>query len=179
MLSTLEAVHFAKPVIGIPSFFDQNFNMKNTQIKGYGISVPYEQLTVDKLRDAIRTIFTDSRSDLFLSPNVHHNQCTIFFLYLICSYVKNVNYASFCYHNQIETPLNTAIYWVKHVVKHNGAHYLRSRGTQMPFYVYYNLDCMAFLLAVSILSCLISLKLCKVAFKLVFKKKPTPKLKSS
>lgn len=61
LLSTTEAVHFGKPIVGISIFFDQAQNMKMAQQKGYGINVPYEELTEHKLKSAIRQILTNSR----------------------------------------------------------------------------------------------------------------------
>lgn len=60
-MSTTEAVHFGKPVIGITVFFDQSLNMGLAEQKGYGIRIPYEHLTGPKLKLAIRKIFTDQR----------------------------------------------------------------------------------------------------------------------
>lgn len=64
MLSTTEAVHFGKPVVGIPVFFDQTANMKIAHEKGYGINVPYEVLSESRLKSAIRQILTNSRFSL-------------------------------------------------------------------------------------------------------------------
>lgn len=86
LLSTYEAVHFAKPIIGIPIFFDQNKNMKMVEHLGYGIQVPYQELTAQKLRSAIQQIFTDQRFETPTKYNIqnrntliHYNfECKIF-----------------------------------------------------------------------------------------------------
>lgn len=57
-----------------------------------------------------------------------------------------MKHISTLYTGQMKTPLETAIYWVKFVAKHKGAPHLRSNAAEMPFYVYYNLDCFAFLI---------------------------------
>lgn len=69
LLSTYEAAHFAKPTIGIPIFFDHNKNMKMVEHLGYGIRLPYEELTATLLRDAIKKIFTDPRFVAFRTNN--------------------------------------------------------------------------------------------------------------
>lgn len=61
MLSTTEAVHFGKPVVGIPVFFDQYLNMKLAQQKGYGIMVPIETLNTDNIAAAINEVLLNSR----------------------------------------------------------------------------------------------------------------------
>lgn len=69
LLSTYETVHFAKPTIGISIFFDHKKNMKMAEQLGYGIHLPYEELNADKLRDAIKRIFTDPRFELIKKSN--------------------------------------------------------------------------------------------------------------
>lgn len=61
MLSTIEAVYFAKPIIGIPIVFDEYLNMAVTQQNQYGISIPFEQLTEYKMRQALHDIFSKPR----------------------------------------------------------------------------------------------------------------------
>lgn len=56
MLSTTEAVHFGKPVVGIPVFFDQTLNMHLAQQKGYGVMVPLETLNADNIATAINEV---------------------------------------------------------------------------------------------------------------------------
>lgn len=60
-LSITEAIHFAKPIICIATYFDQNFNMNMAEQRGYGVGVPYEELTTGKLQQAIRKVLTDPR----------------------------------------------------------------------------------------------------------------------
>lgn len=73
LLSTTEAIHFGKPVVGIPVFFDQTLNMKMAESKGYGITVPYEFLSESRLKSAIREMLTNSRfyRNQFISPIGH------------------------------------------------------------------------------------------------------------
>lgn len=64
MLSTIESIHFAKPMIGIPMYFDQESNMNMAEYRGYGISLPYRELTTEKLQIAVRKIITHPRFKL-------------------------------------------------------------------------------------------------------------------
>lgn len=45
-------------------------------------------------------------------------------------------------------PLDTAIYWVEYVARHKGAPHMRTAAVNMPFYQYYLLDVISFLLLV-------------------------------
>lgn len=61
MLSTTETVYFGKPVVGIPVFFDQYSNMKVAESKGYAVSVPFEDISEEKMKSAIKKILTNPR----------------------------------------------------------------------------------------------------------------------
>lgn len=60
-LDPLESVHFGKPVIGVPFFFDQHLNMRIAEENGFGASVPFESLTLDKLQSAVHRLLEDPR----------------------------------------------------------------------------------------------------------------------
>lgn len=45
-------------------------------------------------------------------------------------------------------PLETAIYWVEYVARHKGAHFMKTAAVNMPFYQYYLLDVIAFIVTV-------------------------------
>lgn len=60
-MSTLEAVHYGVPLIGIPLFGDQSVNIKNYVQKKVAISLNLiEDVTEEKLTSAINTILKDS-----------------------------------------------------------------------------------------------------------------------
>lgn len=54
-------------MVGMPVFFDQHLNMKIAEQKGYGISVPLEDLSAEKLKSAINEVLVNARS-------VHSNE---------------------------------------------------------------------------------------------------------
>lgn len=56
-----EAVHFGKPVVGIPFFFDQHLNMYLAEQKGFGISIPIETLTAENLFKAVNEVLTNPK----------------------------------------------------------------------------------------------------------------------
>lgn len=92
----------------------------------------------------------------------------------ICSYTQQVQLVSYNYWKQIKPPLETAVYYVKQVAKHKGAPHMRCIAADMPFYVYYNIDCWAFLVACCILTIFI---ITKLFWKLLQKLKPAMKYK--
>lgn len=68
------------------------------------------------------------------------------------SYAKNVKIVSDRYRDQMSSPMEIAVHWVKHVAKNKGAQHLRIGAIDLPFYVYYNLDVYSALFAVVALS---------------------------
>ncbi|XP_055304709.1 UDP-glycosyltransferase UGT5-like [Sitodiplosis mosellana] len=142
LLSTIEAVYFGKPIVGIPVFYDQHVNAKLAEFKGYGVSVPYERLNEDNLKSAIRSVLTNP------------------------SYANTARLISGRYHSQMNSPMETAIHWVEHIAKFKGAPHLRSAGIDQPFYVYYSLDCWSFIIFVCSLVLLIIFKTIKCVVRL-------------
>lgn len=61
LLSTTESIHFGKPMVGTPVFYDQYVNIKMAEAKGYAVSVPYEEISEAKLKGAIRAVLTNPR----------------------------------------------------------------------------------------------------------------------
>lgn len=51
-----ESVHFGKPVVGIPFFFDQHLNMYLAEQKKFGISVPIETLNAENIATAVKKV---------------------------------------------------------------------------------------------------------------------------
>lgn len=47
--------------------------------------------------------------------------------------------------DQLKTPLETAIHWVKHVAKNKGEKHMRMVAVDLSFYQLYNLDVWAFI----------------------------------
>ncbi|XP_031625529.1 UDP-glucuronosyltransferase 2C1-like [Contarinia nasturtii] len=153
LLSTTEAVHFGKPVVGIPFFFDQPLNMKLAEQKGFGISVPIETLNAENIATAVNKVLS------------------------VPSYAENAKLISDRFRDQPRSPLETAIHWVKHVAKNKGAPHLRSVAVDLPFYKLYNLDVWAFIFGVIAFSVFLIRKILNFAFSFIFDSKTKQKSK--
>lgn len=61
LLVFIEAVYFAKPIVGIPFFADQHLNMFLAEQKGFAVNVPIESLTDEILFAAVNEVTQNPR----------------------------------------------------------------------------------------------------------------------
>lgn len=59
LLSTTEAIHFGKPIIGIPVFADQFINTKRAVSKGFAREVDLSYTMEQPLREAIKEMLSN------------------------------------------------------------------------------------------------------------------------
>lgn len=107
LLSMMEALHYGKPVVGIPIFNDQKYNMARAESQGYGLTLDYDSLNEASLRDAIGTIFNDT------------------------SYQANAEKLSSVFRDNPIKPIDKAVYYVEHVIRTNGADHLKTAATKL------------------------------------------------
>ena len=113
--SQVEALYHAVPMIGLPVWADQLYNCKRIDYKGFGICMDLRFLKAKELAEKINRI-------------VHSN-----------NYTENIKQASLIFKDRLNSPLETAVFWVEHVLKFGGKH-LRSHMLDMPWYEVYMLD---------------------------------------
>lgn len=70
----------------------------------------------------------------------------------------------------------TAVYWTEYVIRHKGAKHLRTAAVGMPWWKYYLVDVIGFILLVVISVLYVIFFVLKLIFKKLFKKS-TPKKK--
>ncbi|XP_017101752.2 UDP-glycosyltransferase UGT5 [Drosophila bipectinata] len=156
MLSTTESIYHGKPVIGLPIFSDQFFNMAHAEQAGYGIMLDFKNLKANDFRAAIERIVSDA------------------------NYTDVVRGMSFRYRDQQQTPLENAIYWVEHVTRHQGAAYLKSAAQGLNWWQYHNVDVFLIILGIFITLIMLPfaiLRLMKMCF--VVKVKKEKKIKQN
>lgn len=79
---------------------------------------------------------------------------------------ENIKIASAAYRDQMKSPLETAVYWIEYLARHDGAPQLQSHAKQLHFIQYHNLDVIAVLAFFFIVLPLVLLiKLCKLICK--------------
>ncbi|XP_033829234.1 UDP-glucuronosyltransferase 2A2-like [Periophthalmus magnuspinnatus] len=132
-----EAIYHGVPMVGLPMFADQPENMVHMREKGAAISLDFNFITSEDLRDAVNTVITDK------------------------SYKANAMRLSAIHHDRPISPLDEAVFWVEFTMRHKGAKHLRVEAHNLTWYQYHCLDVVAFLLSVTLLLLYLLLKTCK------------------
>lgn len=114
-MGSSEAAHCGVPVVSTPMYGDQFMNSAAFVNRGMGAIVHYEQITKESIVDAI---------NLMLTPTAQSN-------------AQKVSYA---YTNRIQTPLETAIWWVENVAATEGAQLTKSYSVFMDGIAYHSID---------------------------------------
>ncbi|KAJ0171002.1 hypothetical protein K1T71_013201 [Dendrolimus kikuchii] len=115
-MSTDEAIAAGVPVIGTPMLADQWFNVENIVKNGIGLKLDIGTITEDALNDAIDKILSND------------------------SYEKNVARLRDLMYDQPQKPLDRAIRWIEHVLRHKSAKHLRSPAANMSMLEYIQIE---------------------------------------
>lgn len=116
LLSSMEALYYGKPVIGIPFFNDQKSNMARASSQGYGIMLNYDTLQVDSLKSAVDTIINND------------------------SYRENAEKLSIVFKDNPMEPMDKAIYYIEHVIRTSGASHLKTVATKLSLFRIHLID---------------------------------------
>jgi UDP:flavonoid glycosyltransferase YjiC (YdhE family) len=125
-LSIVETVYHGVPVIGIPVFGDQKYNIAAAVSNGYAVSIGLNELTEEKLSWALNEILNNPK------------------------YGDNVQKWAQLMHDQPLKPIDKAVYWVEYVIHHKGASHLRSAGLDLKWYQREMIDVILFLISVAV-----------------------------
>ncbi|XP_048418942.2 UDP-glucuronosyltransferase 2A1-like [Stegostoma tigrinum] len=140
-----EAIYHGVPVVGIPLFYDQFDNLIRLEIRGAAKVICVTTMQSTDLLEAVNEVI--------------HNT----------SYRENMQKLSALHRDQPETPMERAIFWVEYVARNKAATHLRTASYRLPWYVYYCMDVMIFLLSlflmVIVMTVLLLKRLCNVTRK--------------
>ncbi|XP_058975190.1 UDP-glucosyltransferase 2-like [Musca domestica] len=115
-LSTTETIFHGKPILGIPVLADQFMNVKNSVKAGFALSMDLKTLNKEEFKQKIEELWTNPR------------------------YSNAVKTLSKRFRDQPLTPMETAIFWVEYVLRHDGAPHIRNAGQDLSFWQYHNID---------------------------------------
>ncbi|XP_072946227.1 UDP-glucosyltransferase 2-like [Epargyreus clarus] len=113
--STDEAITAGVPLICFPMIGDQWYNAEKYVKLKIGIKLDFTTFTKSQLKDAIETVISNK------------------------SYRENMTKLREQMNDQPQTPLERAVWWIEHVLRHGGAKHLRAPAANMPWAEYYEL----------------------------------------
>ncbi|XP_077291424.1 UDP-glycosyltransferase UGT5-like [Arctopsyche grandis] len=116
MLSMQEAVSRGVPILGISVYGDQFLNMEKIKSKGMAVHIPYNTLNEENFNKSLNAILND------------------------VNYANSAKEVSRRYHDQQNTPMDNAMYWIEYVIRHKGAKFMKSKLVDYPWYKYHNID---------------------------------------
>ncbi|XP_028135382.1 UDP-glycosyltransferase UGT5 [Diabrotica virgifera virgifera] len=124
LLSFYESIYCGVPVLAIPVFYDQASNAINGVQEGYALSLPYHdpKFSEEAIYSYLQQLLTNS------------------------SFAENAKTRSNIFHDRVMSPIQTATHWIDYIIRHKGAQHLRSRRLQLPWYKYFLVDVVLFLL---------------------------------
>ncbi|KAJ8927981.1 hypothetical protein NQ314_019509 [Rhamnusium bicolor] len=135
LLSMFETVYHGVPIVSLPVFCDHDSNAAKAEKDGYALKLDLSNLTAEKLLWAIKKVIYDPK------------------------YRKEVKKRQILLMDQLETPLQRAIYWTEYVLRHRGASHLQSPSRNLGVLQYYLIDVALVLLFTVMLFCFL-VKLC-------------------
>ncbi|KAI5711279.1 hypothetical protein M8J75_015672 [Diaphorina citri] len=126
--SLQESVYFEVPLIGIPFFGDQDYNVKIIKNLGIGTYMTFDSINAENLYSNVKEILYNN------------------------SYMDTVKRISALSKSQMMSPRDTAVWWIEYVLKSGGnLRHLQPDYWDMPWYQYYGLDVFLVLLSPVIL----------------------------
>ncbi|XP_017771358.1 PREDICTED: UDP-glucuronosyltransferase 1-5-like [Nicrophorus vespilloides] len=123
-----EAVFSGVPMVAIPFFNDQRKNVAEGLDFGYMIQLDFTNMTEEIVTDAIAEIIENPK------------------------YKNAAKFRSDIYRNQEIDPMDKAIFWIEHVIKHRGAKHMKPMVTQLAWYQYLLMDVFGFLFVILMIS---------------------------
>jgi glucuronosyltransferase len=138
LLSKQETVFHGVPAIFLPVWADQPINAQKAEDDGYAIRLCWDELTEEILYNAVQLILTNPR--FCIDPSevisisfklIKKKLLIIYAIYLCNRYAQRMKKVSSLMHDQIDKPLNRAIYWIEYVIRHQGAPHLRNASRDL------------------------------------------------
>lgn len=123
--STEEAIYNQVPVLALPFIADQHRNAKRINEIGFGLHLDFSKLTKEGFKNSILEIINNPK------------------------YKEKTKELNDLLHDRPMTGLESAVWWTEYVIRHKGAPYFRNRVIDMPWYEYFLLDVIGFLLLIA------------------------------
>ncbi|XP_072512918.1 UDP-glucuronosyltransferase 2C1-like isoform X2 [Salminus brasiliensis] len=119
-----EAIYHGVPLVGFGHVWDQPDNLFKMKVRGAAKMIDFATLDKSSFLETIKEVLHER------------------------SYRENMQRLSRLHKDVPVKPLDNAVFWVEHVMRHGGAPHLRTESYKMPWYAYHSVDVMLFLLSV-------------------------------
>lgn len=143
LMGCLEAIYNGVPMVSIPLFGDQYNNVQVLADRGISVRLSYPNITKESVLLALRQVLDN--------PQYH----------------ENAKRASRIYHDRPMSGIDSAVFWTEYVLRHGGAHHLRSGAVDLPLYQYLLLDVLLVIIAAAALVIIIAYISVRIFLKLV------------
>ncbi|VVC33308.1 Hypothetical protein CINCED_3A004360 [Cinara cedri] len=140
----METIDAGVPFIGFPVFGDQHQNLRISQENGFGIMSNIMTLTENTFERDVGLVLNEP------------------------SFKENAMRMSLIFNDRPLTSIDKAVYWVEYVIRHKGAHHLRSPAVELVWYQYYSLDIFAFIISIILFLIFIFYRITKLVIKSIF-----------
>ncbi|OCU00509.1 UDP-glucuronosyltransferase 2A2-like [Xenopus laevis] len=120
-----EAIYHGVPIVGIPLFGDQYENILRLKTRGAAILLDnLADVTSEEIFSAVRLVIDDP------------------------SYGAAMKHLSKLHRDTPISPMNAAVFWTEFTMRHGGAGHLQAVGNNLPWYQYYLLDVITFIVLI-------------------------------
>ncbi|XP_078603983.1 UDP-glucuronosyltransferase-like [Branchiostoma floridae x Branchiostoma japonicum] len=119
-----ESVNHGVPMVSLPLAVDHHDNVARVVGRGLGVRLDIFTMTTEELLQAINHVLSTKR------------------------YQENVDRAARILSDQLTKPMDRAMWWIEHLIRHGGLPHLRTRAHKIPFHEYFLLDVIALFVAV-------------------------------
>lgn len=124
MIGTQEAIFHGVPIIGVPIYADQYNNLLQAEECGFGKILEFKDITEQNLDNYLRELLTNN------------------------TYRDKAKEMSIRFKDRPTTALDTAMYWIEYILRHNGASFMKNPARKLHWIQYAMLDVYGFILAV-------------------------------
>ncbi|CAH4028510.1 UDP-glycosyltransferase UGT5-like [Pieris brassicae] len=146
LIGTQEAIYNGVPVIGIPVFSDQLNNILILEEMGFGKLLKFHDITEEMLYGLLKDVLEDH------------------------SYMVKAKEVSKRFKDRPMNALDTAMFWLEYVIRHNGAPFMKNPALQLNWFEYTMLDVYSFVVAVLIAIIYVIYKIISILILLMCKK---------
>ncbi|XP_055839618.1 UDP-glycosyltransferase UGT5-like [Episyrphus balteatus] len=142
LLGSTEAAYSGIPVVVTPLFADQYHNAATLVERGMGTVLHFKDITETTVYNAITTVLDKK-------------------------YIDNAKKIAHSFRIRPKSAMETAIWWVEHVIETQGAPLTKSISSRMSRFTYYCLDVYTFLAVLLVVSVFVSRWMLSVASKII------------